>query len=81
MRGIVIFIMAFQLLSCQGKNQEKENCSKENAYNKITQIPEVSKAINTYKTGKQQIVFTIFKLNSISYSLANSNLPSSRTKF
>ncbi len=59
MRGIVVFIMAFQLLSCQGKNQEKENCSKENAYNKITQIPEVSKAVNTYKTDKHQIIFTV----------------------
>jgi len=59
MRGIVVFIMAFQLLSCQGKSQEKENCSKENAYNKITQIPEVSKAVNTYKAGKQQIIFTV----------------------
>ncbi len=59
MRGLVVLIMAFQLLSCQGKSKEKENCSKENAYNKITQIPKVSKAINKYKNGKQQIIFTV----------------------
>ena len=50
-------LIIFQLLSCSG--QDKDNCSKENAYTKVTQVKEVARDINVYKNGNYRIVFQI----------------------
>lgn len=57
MKKTIAFIIIFQLLNCKGQN--KENCSKENAYNKVVQIQEVKKAVDQYKKGRQKIIFNI----------------------
>ncbi len=57
MKKTIVFIITFQLLSCKG--QSTDGCMKQNAYDKVTQIPEIKPAINTYKNSNQKIVFEI----------------------
>lgn len=57
MKKRIAFLILFQLLSCKG--QDKDNCSKENAYNKVTQIQEVAEAMQLHKNSNQKIVFEI----------------------
>ncbi|MGL6127536.1 hypothetical protein [Chryseobacterium artocarpi] len=57
MKKRIAFLILFQLLSCKG--QDKDNCSKENAYNKVTQIQEVAEALQLHKNSNQKIVFEI----------------------
>ncbi|WPO83647.1 hypothetical protein SD427_04750 [Chryseobacterium sp. JJR-5R] len=55
-RILKIFFILFMFL-CKGQN--KENCSKENAYNNVVRIQEVKKAVDQYKKGRQKIIFNI----------------------
>lgn len=55
---IKLVFLTFQLLlSCKG--QEKDNCSKENAYNKVISQKNVSDAIKKYEKSSTKIIFDI----------------------
>ena len=57
MKQIIVFLILFQLFSCKG--QDKDNCSKENAFYKVTKIQEVAKDISLYKNSRKKIIFEI----------------------